>query len=115
MKKQPSPTAWIGELDPDDISTAFDEATMDANGEDELVSGLITMVQENLDFPFAAKVMGKPVQIVDSETAERNEFGLDLIAKIDGQQHSIAARSVELQTPLPEGAEYLAAYLNWKK
>lgn len=110
--KLPSPIAWIDQLDPDDIATAYDEATTDANGEDELVYGLITMAHENLVFPFPANVLGQVVQIVGSEPAERDEFGLDLIAELDGQQHRIAVRSVELLTPLPEGAVYLAAFLN---
>jgi hypothetical protein len=119
MPKRPSkplsPTAWIDTLDPEDIAAAYEEATVDVHDEEELQTGLITMAQESLEFPFSAKVMGQVVQIVDSEWAERDAFGLDLIVEKDGGRHRIAARSVELIQPLPKGAVVLAAYLDWRR
>ncbi len=113
--KLSSPTAWIDTLDPAEIAEAFEEATVDSKDEDEQISGLITMAEEALEFPFPAKVMGQIVQVVDSQWSERDAYGLDLIVEIDGGQHRIAAESVELTPPLPEGAVFLAAYLDWKR
>ena len=113
--KPSSPTAWIDTLDPEEIAAAYEEATVDAHDEEEQHMGLITVAEEALEFPFQAKVMGQVVQIVDSAWADRDTFGLDLIAEIDGQQHRIAAQSVELIPPLPEGAVTLAAYLDWRR
>ncbi len=113
--KPSSPTAWIDTLDPDEIAAACEEATMDANDEEDQLSGLITMAQEALEFPFSAKVMGQVVQVVDSSSFQRNANGLDLIVEYNGGQHRIAAQSVELILPLPEGAVFLAAYLDWQR
>ena len=112
--KPPSPTAWIETLDSKEIAAASEEATVDAYDEEELHSGLMTMAEEALEFPFPAKVMGQVVQVVASQWAERDAPGLDLIVEIDGLRHRIAARSVELLPPLPEGAVFLAALLDWK-
>ncbi len=113
--KPTSPTAWIDTLDPDKIATACEEATTDANDEEEQFSGLITMALESLEFPFPAKVLGQTVQVVGADTSKMDSRGIDLIAEVDGGQHRIAAQSVELTAPLPEGAVFLAAYLDWKR
>ncbi len=55
--KPPSPTAWIDTVDPDEITAAHEEATVDAHDEEELLTGLITAAEETLEFPFPAKVM----------------------------------------------------------
>jgi len=113
--KPPSPTAWIDKLDPEDIAAAYQEATVDAYDEEELLAGLITMAEEALQFPFQAKVLGQNVRVVGSEWAERHAFGLDMFVEVDGGRHRIAARSVELTPPLPKGAVLLAALLYWKQ
>jgi hypothetical protein len=41
-------------------------------------------------------------------------FGLDLVCERNGHKHRVDARSVELIKPLPEGAVFLAAYLDWR-
>ena len=115
VSKPSSPTAWIDTLDPEDIAAAYEEATVDAYDEEELLTGLITAAEESLEFPFPAKVMGQVVQIVAAEWADRDAFGLELIVEIGGKRYRIAARSVELIPPLPEGAASLAAYLDWRR
>ncbi len=82
---------------------------MDANDEEDQITGLITMAVEALDFPFDAKVMGQVVEVVDLDSSERNTIGLDFIVEYNGGQHRIAAQSVELIPPFPEGA----AFLDW--
>ena len=115
VPKPKSPTTWIDTLDPDEIAAACDEATVDANDEEEQLSGLITMAEEAFEFPFPAKVMGQAVQVVDSKWSERGAYGLDMIVEYDGGRYRIAAQSVELTEPLPEGAVFLAALLDWKR
>ncbi len=55
------------------------------------------------------------MQITGSEWADRNALDLDMIVEFDGTRQRIAARSVELIPPLPEGAVFLAAFLDWKR
>ncbi len=113
--KPTSPAAWIDTLDPDEIATACEEATVDANDEEDQFSGLITMALESLEFPFPAKVLGQTVQVVGADTSKMDSRGVDLIVDFDGKHYLIAARSVELAQPLPAGAVFLAAYLDWKR
>jgi len=114
--KPTSPTGWIDTLDADEIELAYEEATTDAFGDYEQHTGLLTAIGHEVAFPFPAKVMGQVVQIVRMQWPNADEFGLDLIAESDGGRlHRIAAQSVELTLPLPEGAAFLAAFLDWRR
>ncbi|MEQ1903851.1 MAG: hypothetical protein ABL888_06680 [Pirellulaceae bacterium] len=105
---------WWKSLDGADIREAMDEACVDAYDEHEQCMGLTTMAMEELAFPFPAKVMGEPVSVVDAETPEHDPFGLDLIVLHKQKRYAIAAGSVEMPEPLPDGHLFLAAYLHWR-
>ena len=107
--------SWTNKLDRDEVREALEQACIDAYDEDEQHTGLLTLVGDELQFPFEARVMGKAVQVVDMKWPEDDSYGLDLICEIDGDQHGIEARSVELLRPFPQGYQFLAAYLDWKR
>ena len=106
---------WAATLDSEAVEEAIEEATVDAYGDDEQHTSLLTAIGDELQFPFSAKVLGETVSIVDMEWPENDGHGLDLVVERSGQRHRIEARSVELLHPLPEGHLFLAAYLAWKK
>ena len=113
--KKATSSDWTATLDSEAVEEAIEEATVDANGVDEQHSGLLNTIQDELQFPFSAKVLGETVTIVDMEWPDNDGYGLDLVVERSGQRHRIEARSVELLHPLPEGHLFLAAYLAWKK
>ncbi|MEO2016306.1 MAG: hypothetical protein ABGZ53_18255 [Fuerstiella sp.] len=115
MTKPRSPTDWVNHIDADDIAAAYGEATTDAYGDDEQHTGLLTVIGDQLQFPFKGRVLGQIVNIVAMEWPDVDEYGLDLIAELDAQQHRIALQSVNVQEPFPKGVEYLAAYLDWRR
>jgi hypothetical protein len=119
MARKPKPKfgsgKWTDGLDPKDVEEAMDEATVDAYGESEQHSRLLTMVEDELAFPFRARVLGEEVEVVDMEWPEDDESGLDLVCQRGGKRHRIEARNVELILPLPAGHLCLAAYLAWKQ
>ena len=108
-------TAWMQSMDEDAIREAREEATVDCYDEHEQHSGLLTMVEQELQFPFAARVIGEEVSVVDMEWPESSEFGLDLVVEHSGERHRVDSRSVELLEPLPDGHIFLAAYLTWSR
>lgn len=114
-KPKGEPKRWTDGLDADEVRAALEEATVDAYDESEQHTGLLTMVENELVFPFRARVLGEEVDVVGMEWPEDDEFGLDLLCERGGTRHRIAARSVELIPPLPDGHLYLAAYLAWKR
>ena len=117
MSKKVRPTAvkWRAALDESQVREAFENAIIDAYGDSEQHSGLLTMIEEEVKFPFRAKVMGELVSVVGMEWPDGDEFGLDFVCECGGERHRIEARSVDLVPPLPEGHLYIAAYLDWKR
>lgn len=110
QKKPSSPTDWTRQLDTDAIDAAWDEATVDAYDDEEQLGGIMNAIENELQFPFAARVMGLDVSVVGAEQPTVGR-GLDLVVELNGQKHRIEARSVELLPPLPAGAAFLAAYV----
>lgn len=108
-------TAWTEKLDEDDIRETREEATVDCHDEHEQHSGLLTMVDQELQFPFPARVIGEGVTVVGMEWPEDCELGLDLVVEHKGERHRVDARSVEVLEPLPDGHLFLAAYLAWRR
>jgi hypothetical protein len=105
---------WTDSLDPEAIGEALEEATVDAHGESEQHTGLLTAIQDEVEFPFPALALGEKVQIVDMEWPD-DEVGLDFVCEHKGKRHRIDASSVELADPLPKGHLYIAAYLDWRR
>ena len=114
-QKPSSPADWINQLDPIAIDAAAEDATIDAHDLDEQYSGFMTVMEDELVFPFSAKVMGEVLSVVGMEWPENDGFGMDLVIERNGEQHRIDARSVELIEPFPNGHLVLAAYLKWRR
>lgn len=49
------------------------EATVDCYGEDEQISGLYTMIGDNLALPFTTTVLGVAVTVTDVDLTDRAE------------------------------------------
>jgi hypothetical protein len=113
-KSKSRESSWTSNLDKQAIRDAFEEATVDAYGDEEQHSGLLTVIGDELAFPFSVKVLGEVVDVVGMEWPKNDSFGLDLVCERNGERHRIEARSVELLEPFPEGHMFLAAYLDWK-
>ncbi len=104
---------WLQALDPDDVDDAIEEACVDCYGQEEQCSALVEMAGQELAFPFPARVMGETVEVVDSASSQYDPQGMDLVVVHKGKQYAIAAHSVELVKPLPDGHLFLAALLQW--
>ena len=106
---------WYERLDQDAIKTAFEEAAVDANGEDEQLSGLFYAMDDEMTFPWQGSVLGETVSVVGIEMPDNDRLGIDLVVERNGKQSRIEARSVDVLSPLPDGHLFLAAYLKWKE
>lgn len=114
LKSKSAATFWFESLDKLAIREAYVEATVDAYGDYEQHTALLTAIEDGLSFPFRAKLLGKVVDVTGMQWPD-DEFGLDLICEHNGTRQPIAARSIELVRPLPKGHLILAAYLEWTK
>ena len=55
-------------VSPAQLDKLIEEGTVDCNNDAEQVSGLFTMIEEDLALPFAARVLGVEGSVVDTES-----------------------------------------------
>ncbi|MCX4783451.1 hypothetical protein [Streptomyces sp. NBC_01264] len=87
-----------------------EEATVDAYGEDEEVTGLFTMVEEHLVMPFATTVLGVEVSVVGVDLTASGIVGICTRGK---QRQAVGLLDLPLPTPAPDGAQWIEAYRHW--
>lgn len=96
------------------LQELIEEATVDCYDEDEQHTGLLTMIEENVVCPFPAKVIGEEVEVIDLEWPDEG-YGLKAVCKRKGKTHRVDITSLEWVDPLPDGFEWIEAYLEWRK
>lgn len=90
-----------------------EEATIDCYGESECATGFLTMIEENVAFPFSAEVLGIPITVERVDLSEPDE--IVAICRKEGHRQRILLRDLPLPSPPPAGAEWIAAYRRWAK
>ena len=93
------------------LDALVEEATVDCSNEDEQVTGLFTMIEDNLVLPFRTVVLGVGVAV---ENVDLTASGQILaVCSRDRVRQTIPILDLPLPTPLPEGAEWIDAYRHW--
>ena len=94
------------------LAEMIEEATVDAYGEVELVTGWFTMIDDNLAVPFETKVLGVPVTVerVDLNRSEQ----IVAVCRRGRDRQSLPILDLPLPSPLPDGAEWIEAYRQWR-
>lgn len=88
-----------------------EEATVDCYDKEEQVTGLYTLIEENLAVPFETHVLGMNVTV---EHVELTDDGRVLAMCTRGQaRQPIALLDLPLPTPCPAGVEWIEAYRHW--
>jgi hypothetical protein len=94
------------------LAQMIEQATVDAYGESEQVTGWFTMIEESLAVPFETKVLGAPVTVeqVDLDRSEQ----IVVVCRRGRARQSLPIIDLPLPTPLPDGAEWIEAYRHWR-
>jgi len=90
----------------------IEQATVDAYGDSEQITGWFTMIEEYLAVPFETKVLGVSITVerVDLDGGEQ----IVAICRCARAQQSLPIINLPLPTPLPDGAEWIEAYRHWR-
>ncbi|WP_408635482.1 calcium-binding protein [Phytohabitans suffuscus] len=101
----------MGSLPRAELQAMVAEATVDAYGDDEQLTGLYTMIDEHLAVPFTTQVLGVEV------TVRKVDLRDDIVAICHRgrERQAIGILELPLPDPPPEGAEWIAAYRHWTK
>lgn len=94
------------------LEPLIEAAIVDAYNEDEQEGGFLVMLEEHLAIPFAANVIGEPVEILGFDLANR---GQGIVAKVrrKGRKFQVNVFELEFDSPPPKGAEWIDAYRLW--
>lgn len=86
------------------------EATADAYGDDEQLTGLFTMLEEHLAVPFTTTVLGVEVTVCKIDlTAD----SIVAVCARGRHRQRIDLLDLPLPTPAPDGAAWIDAYRHW--
>jgi hypothetical protein len=103
-------SAAVGSLRRSQLDALVEEATVDCYNDDEQLTGLYTMIEDNLALPFTTQVLDVEV------TVRRVDLVGDRIVAIchrGRQRQPIDILDLPLPDPLPDGAEWIDAYRHW--
>jgi hypothetical protein len=100
----------MAELSQAVLDELVEEATVDAYGEDEQLTGFYTMIEDNLTLPFTTMVLGIEVTVAGIDLTD---FGIVAICVRGTQRQSIPIPDLPLPAPPPPGSEWIAAYRHW--
>jgi hypothetical protein len=93
------------------LAAMVEEATVDCYNEDEQVTGLFTMIEDNLALPFETTVLGMAVSVVRVDLTDSGQI-VAICAREEVRQ-AIPILDLPMPTPSPAGAEWIEAYRRW--
>jgi hypothetical protein len=89
----------------------IDEALVDANGESEQVTGLYTILENDLRLPFETEILGVTARVEGIDITEDDQL-------VGGCRNGRARQRISLsELPLPSasrGAEWIVACRYWR-
>jgi Calcium binding len=89
------------------------EATVDCYNDSECITGFYTMLDEHLDMPFQAVVLGVEATVTGIDLTEDEQI-VAVCARSRSRQR-IPILDLPLPTPPPGGAAWIDAYRRWCK
>ena len=105
----------LARLDAHRLRALIDQATSDCYDESDEHAGLLGMIREEVACPFRARVQGEDVECVRFEWPKVGD-GLNAICRSQkGKSRTVDIGSLEWTDPLPNGHEWIEAYLAWRK
>lgn len=93
------------------LDAMVEEATVDCYNEDEQLTGLLTMIEDNLVTPFETQVLGVDVDVKRVDLADSDQ--IVAICSRGELRQAIPIVDLPLPTSPPEGAEWIEAYRRW--
>ncbi len=93
------------------LDKLIEQATVDCYNESEEISGIFTMMEENLAVPFQTTILGVDVTV---ERVDLNEAIVAVCRR--GRAHQrVPILDLPLPEPRPRGAEWIDAYRWWAR
>ena len=95
------------------LDRLIEEATVDYYNESEEVTGIFTMIEDNLAVPFATTVLGVEVTVERVDLNKADE--IVAVCRRGRERRMIPVVDLPLPDPKPKGAEWIDAYRRWAR
>ena len=93
------------------LDKLVEQAVIDCYNESEQVTGLYTMIENNLALPFKTTVLGVPVSVERIQLTRQEE--IVAVCRRAGVRQTVPLLDLPLPSPPPAGTEWIAAYRHW--
>jgi hypothetical protein len=100
----------VKKLSRSELDDLIAEAIVDAYDDSEQLTGLYTMIEDNLAMPFDTVVLGVEVTV---RKVDLRDNGIVAICERGKDRQAIGILDLPLPDPAPEGAQWIAAYRRW--
>jgi hypothetical protein len=95
------------------LDRLIEEATVDCCNESEGVTGIFTMLEENLAVPFTTTLLGVEVTV---ERIVQNDAGeIVAVCRRGRERQRVPVIDLPLPEPKPKGTEWIGAYRRWAR
>ena len=95
------------------LDKLIEEATVDCYNDSEEVTGIFTMLEENLAVPFTTTMVGVEVTV---ERVDMNDAGeIVAVCRRGLESQKVPVIDLPLPEPKPKGAEWIDAYRRWAR
>ena len=94
-----------------ELAALIGQATVDCYNESEQVSGLFTMIEDNLAVPFSTQVLGVTVEVETVDLTADDQ--IVAVCSRGTQRQRLPLLDLPMPDPPPEGAEWIDAYRAW--
>jgi len=98
---------------PAKIDEMIEEATVDAYGESEQVTGFFTLLEEQLKRPFKTEMLGVEVTVVQLNMTDDEQ--IVAVCSRGKSRQRIPILDLPLPNPPPEGWEWIEAFRHWAR
>jgi hypothetical protein len=95
------------------LEALIEEAVVDAYGDEEQTVGFFSMIEEHLALPFSVSILG--VEAVVEKVDMTRDVRIVAVCRHDGVKQRIEILDLPLPKPTPAGAEWIAAYSQWRR
>ena len=96
-----------------ELDELIEQATVDCYNASEQVTGLFTMMEEDLALPFTTMVLGVPVTVARVDVTTTDE--IVAICTREGHRQTIPILQLPVPDVPPDGWERVEAYRRWAR
>lgn len=83
---------------------------MDCYDDDEQLTGLFTMIEDNLAVPFTTQILGVEVTV---RKVDLRADGIVAVCHRGRMRQAIGILELPLPVPAPQGTQWIEAYRHW--